>query len=68
MDQIRIASTPNELLAMKRSQEDCEHDMEGILNKFLFYVPKAGARTPEIYAKSVDSKLLSKDSLLALTL
>ncbi len=68
LNQIRIASTPKELLAMKRSQEERENDMKGILNKFLFYVPKAGARTPEIYAKSVDSKLMSEDSPFTLAL
>jgi superfamily II DNA/RNA helicase len=68
LDYFRVASTPKELLAMKKSHEEREHDMEDIMSHFLFYVPKAGARVPMIYAQSLDSKILSEDSPLALTL
>ena len=56
LKQVRVAATPKELLAMKKSQEDRESEMKGILDKFLFYVPKAGSRTPILYSSNVSSE------------
>ena len=62
LSHMKIASTPTELLQMKKSYEERENDLDEMMKKFVFYVPKARAATPEIYAKDYESK--SSSSML----
>lgn len=62
LKQVRIAQTPSELLEMKKSQQDREKDLSSILDKFLCYVPKAGAKAPILYSSSVSKDIPGLDS------
>ena len=55
MHKYKIAETPTELLAMKKSQEERKDEMSGILDKFRFYVPKAAARSPTMYSRNTNT-------------
>ncbi len=59
LSQLQIASTPAELLQMKKSYEERENDLEELMKKFVFYVPKATASTPKMYAKDYDVSFCS---------
>ncbi|KAL7553485.1 hypothetical protein ACHAWF_016776 [Thalassiosira exigua] len=65
----QVASTPTELLAMRRSQEERAEDLSEIVDKFIFCVPKAGTKKPVLFSSSTNSAsspserfLLSKTS------
>jgi len=45
-----IISSPKELLHMIRSEQERADDMEGIINNFVFCVPRVGARRPILNA------------------
>ncbi len=50
LDAYKIASTPSELLAMKRSLSDRSKELDNIADKFVFCVPKAQTRRPVLYS------------------
>ena len=50
LDPTRIASTPKELMAMRRSQHHLAEEMNDVISKFVFCVPTAGARSPVLAA------------------
>ena len=55
MKQFRVAATPKALLGMKKSQDVREKEMSSVLEKFLCYVPKAGAKPPLLYSSTIES-------------
>lgn len=69
VDLVNIAQTPNELLNMMKTQQERADDLESLMKKFIFCVPKAGSRRPvltggrqmkcEIYESYLSSTLLS---------
>jgi len=46
VDVIRISETPDELLKMIKTQQERADDLEDLIKKFVFCVPKAGSRSP----------------------
>lgn len=52
-----IASTPQQLFAMRKSFEDRSNDVEDLVKKFVFCVPKAGASRPRMDSHSKREKL-----------
>ena len=51
---VNIASTPNELISMRRSQQQRADDFDDIIKKFVFCVPKAGSRRPSTFENKFD--------------
>ena len=64
LDPIRIASTPKELMAMRRTQQHRADDLEEVLAKFVFCVPKAGSRQAKLVASKLDSASISNEAQL----
>lgn len=64
LDMSRIASTPKELMEMRRTQQQRAEDMEEVLSKFVFCVPRAGSRQPSLVASRVDSVSASNEAQL----
>ena len=60
----RIASTPKELMAMRRTQQQRADDLEEVLTKFVFCVPRAGSRQPSLVASRVDTISASNEAQL----
>ncbi|KAL3811882.1 hypothetical protein ACHAXA_005548 [Cyclostephanos tholiformis] len=64
----QIAATPMELLAMRKSQEDRANDLDEIVDKFVFCVPKAGTLKPmHVSPKRDSTSLISEKTLAAKT-
>lgn len=59
-----IASTPKELLQMRKSQTERAKDMDDIISKFVFCVPRAGSRKPILDANAIDLKSVMNESRL----
>lgn len=51
-----VASTPQQLLEMKRSLQDRSDEAEDMIKKFVFCVPKAGASRPKVDPRSSKEK------------
>ncbi len=51
---VNIASTPNELLSLRRSQQQRADDLDDMIKKFVFCVPKAGSRRPSTFENKFD--------------
>ena len=51
-EELDTFSTPASLLAMRRSQRERASDVEDLVKKFVFCVPKASARSPILEASS----------------
>ena len=49
---LNALSTPAQLLAMQRNQQQRADDVEGLLKRFVFCVPKAGAHRPTLSTSS----------------
>ena len=64
LDVSRIASTPKELMEMRRTQQQRAEDMEEVLTKFVFCVPRAGSRQPSLVASRVDTVSASNEAQL----
>jgi SNF2 family DNA or RNA helicase len=60
----QIAATPNELLAMRKTQEDRALDLNELADKFIFCVPKAGTQKPILFSSSSDSSYCSAERIL----
>lgn len=65
LDQIEIATTPNELLKMKKSQQERADDLDDLMKKFVFCVPKAGARCPSLGANTSKTSTMADESYLS---
>jgi hypothetical protein len=65
MSAVDIAQTPTDLLGMRRSQQERADDMDDMMKKFVFCVPKAGARTPDLKACKIDHNALAREHHLA---
>eukprot|EP00985_Skeletonema_marinoi_P003962 scaffold1738_cov198-Skeletonema_marinoi.AAC.5 len=64
----QIAGTPTELLAMRKSQEQRGEDLEELVEKFVFGVPKAGSSKPILVSsKSNSSSMATERALLSNT-
>ena len=50
----RIFSTPTEFLRLRRSQQQRAENLDELIKKFVFCVPKAGSRSPELRVSKVD--------------
>ena len=62
LDPTRIASTPKELMAMRRSQHHLAEEMNDVISKFVFCVPTAGARSPVLAASKIDTRAISTEA------
>jgi len=62
---IQIAQTPSELLAMRRSQQEYADDLDEMVKKFVFCVPKAGAQQVTLDSCKVDLTASSNEALLS---
>eukprot|EP00578_Thalassiosira_sp_NH16_P013954 CAMPEP_0181124830 /NCGR_PEP_ID=MMETSP1071-20121207/26704_1 /TAXON_ID=35127 /ORGANISM="Thalassiosira sp., Strain NH16" /LENGTH=1058 /DNA_ID=CAMNT_0023210189 /DNA_START=205 /DNA_END=3381 /DNA_ORIENTATION=+ len=51
----QIATTPIELLAMRKSQAERASDLDEIADKFIFCVPKAGTHRPVLFSSNTNS-------------
>ena len=60
----QIASTPTELLAMRRSQEERAQDLDKLVDKFVFCVPKAGTSKPVLFSSKIDAASLVSERIL----
>lgn len=49
----KVLSTPIHLLAMRKSQQQRADELDELMKKFVFCVPKAGAPRPRLHASSV---------------
>jgi SNF2 family DNA or RNA helicase len=58
-----IISTPSSLLALLRSQRERARDVNELVKKFVFCVPKAGARSPLLEANSSPRNLRKHKSM-----
>ena len=52
----RIISTPSELLAAKRTHADRADDLDELMKKFVFCIPRAGASTTTLDGSFIDLK------------
>jgi SNF2 family DNA or RNA helicase len=64
LDVLRIASTPKELMDMRRTQQQRADAMEEVFTKFVFCVPRAGSRQPSLVASRVDTISASNEAQL----
>ena len=48
----QIASTPLELLAMRKTQEERAADLDEVAEKFVFCVPRAGTQKPVLFSSN----------------
>jgi len=53
-ENVDILSTPSALLSMRRSQQELADDLDGLVKKFVFCVPRASSRCPVIDTNTVD--------------
>jgi len=68
LDTYQIASTPSDLLAMKRNLSDRSKELDDIADKFVFCVPKAQTSQPVLYSsKHVSSSSAPERSILSKT-
>ncbi|KAL7499866.1 hypothetical protein ACHAWT_007886 [Skeletonema menzelii] len=64
----QIARTPTELLAMRKSQQQRGEDLDELVDKFVFSVPKAGSSKPILVSsKSNSSSMIAERELLSKT-
>lgn len=64
LDAYQIAATPTELLAMRKSQAERGEDLEEIVDKFVFAVPKAGSSKPILVSSKSNSSSMSTERTL----
>ena len=57
-------STPSRLLAMRKSRHDRAEDVDEMIKKFVFCVPKAGAARPALVTRKADSQSKRLDDML----
>lgn len=57
-----VLNTPSALLAMRRTQQQCADDVDQLVKKFVFCVPKAGVREQRSRSWALHSE--SQDALL----
>ena len=62
---LTIASTPSELLAMRKSQMNRAMEMDGIISKFVFCVPKAGSSKARLHTNTIDIRSSQSESLFS---
>lgn len=68
LNAFQIAATPTELLAMRKSQEQRGEDLEELVDKFVFCVPKAGSSKPILVSsRSNSSSMATERTLLSKT-
>jgi E1A-binding protein p400 len=68
MNAFQIAATPTELLSMRKSQEQRGEDLQELVNKFVFCVPKAVSSKPILVSsKSNSSSMATERTLLSKT-
>ncbi len=60
----QIAGTPTELLAMRKSQEQRGEELEEIVDKFVFGVPKAGSSKPILVSSKSHSSSMTMERTL----
>jgi len=65
LDQIEIATTPTELLKMKKSQQERADDLDDLMKIFVCCVPKAGARRPVLAANTTETSTIVNESYLS---
>jgi SNF2 family DNA or RNA helicase len=58
--QLNALSTPSHLLAMRRNQQERADDVDGLVKKFVFCVPKAGGRRPSLAVNSDTDHVVDK--------
>lgn len=64
----QIAATPSALLAMRKSQEERGEELDDLVDKFVFCVPKAGSSKPIlISSKPYSSSITMERTLLSKT-
>jgi SNF2 family DNA or RNA helicase len=60
----QIASTPTELLAMRKTQDERAMDLNEVADKFIFCVPKAGTQKPILFSSSTNSSCCTAERIL----
>lgn len=60
-----ILTTPTQLLAMRRDQQERARDLNGLIKKFVFAVPKVAARAPRldtnrVWVENVTTSLINE--------
>jgi E1A-binding protein p400 len=55
-----IMTTPSHLLAMRRNQQERANDLSELIRRFVFCVPKAGARPPVLATNCLETEVIDE--------